>query len=200
MVPGARRSRAVCATLAARCRQRTSNPGVDSPRRGRVESSISATAIRCVSRPTSCVAKFAVAASSCTASTGSIRVRWCVSPRIARGGGLHQSLDQPTTVHWHGIRLANRFDGVPHLTQPPVPPGGSFRYRLNFPDAGVFWYHPHHREDLQQDLGTLRPAARSLARPGVLRPGAPRRSSMLDDLLLDDRDSFPSALTARPTH
>jgi len=48
-----------------------------------------------------------------------------------------------TTVHWHGIRLPNAMDGVPHLTQPPVPPGGRFRYAFDLPDAGTYWYHPH---------------------------------------------------------
>src|SRR6266511_2692976 len=62
-------------------------------------------------------------------------------------------LPQPTTVHWHGIRLANPDDGTPDLTQPAVPPGGEFTYRLRFPDSGIYWYHPHVREDVQQELG-----------------------------------------------
>jgi len=61
--------------------------------------------------------------------------------------------DFPTAVHWHGVRLDNRFDGVPHLTQEPVEPGGSFEYKVRFRDAGLYWYHPHHREDVLQDLG-----------------------------------------------
>ena len=40
---------------------------------------------------------------------------------------FNNQLDQPTSIHWHGIRLDNRFDGVPHLTQPLVEPGGRFR-------------------------------------------------------------------------
>ena len=52
-------------------------------------------------------------------------------------------LDEPTTVHWHGIRIANNMDGVPHLTQPPIPAGGRFLYEFTCPDAGTFWYHPH---------------------------------------------------------
>ena len=59
----------------------------------------------------------------------------------------------PTAVHWHGIRLDNRFDGVPGVTQDPVEQNGTFRYRIHFPDAGIYWYHPHHREDLMQELG-----------------------------------------------
>ena len=46
-----------------------------------------------------------------------------------------------------------RFDGVPDLSQPPVEPGGTFTYTLRFPDGGIYWYHPHVREDVQQDLG-----------------------------------------------
>ena len=63
------------------------------------------------------------------------------------------SIDLDTTVHWHGLRLANRFDGVPKITQAPIPPGGTFTYMLDFPDAGIYWYHPHVREDIQQDSG-----------------------------------------------
>ncbi|MDP2498971.1 MAG: multicopper oxidase domain-containing protein [Candidatus Palauibacterales bacterium] len=77
--------------------------------------------------------------------------------RVARGAEIvvlfENRISHPTTVHWHGLRLENRFDGVPGVTQEPVPPGGSFTYRIRFPDAGIYWYHPHVREDLQQDLG-----------------------------------------------
>jgi suppressor of ftsI len=59
----------------------------------------------------------------------------------------------PTTVHWHGVRLDWRFDGVPGLSQPPIEPGETFLYEVRVPDAGMFWYHPHVREDVQQDLG-----------------------------------------------
>ena len=59
----------------------------------------------------------------------------------------------PTSVHWHGVRLDNRYDGVPGVTQDPVEPGATFRYQIYFRDAGIYWYHPHHREDVQQELG-----------------------------------------------
>lgn len=52
-------------------------------------------------------------------------------------------LDEPSTIHWHGIRLNIAMDGVPYLTQAPVPAGGSFLYEFTCPDAGTFWYHPH---------------------------------------------------------
>jgi cbb3-type cytochrome oxidase subunit 3 len=58
-----------------------------------------------------------------------------------------------TTLHSHGVRLANRFDGVPDLTQKAIKPGKTFTYKLHFPDPGVYWYHPHLREDYAQELG-----------------------------------------------
>ncbi len=56
---------------------------------------------------------------------------------------LVNRLREPTTVHWHGLRIANAMDGVPEMTQPYVYPGDSFDYRFTPPDAGTFWYHPH---------------------------------------------------------
>jgi hypothetical protein len=61
--------------------------------------------------------------------------------------------EMETTVHWHGLRLENRYDGVPHDTQAPIPPGGTYTHRLTFPDPGLFWYHPHMREDYAQEMG-----------------------------------------------
>ena len=61
--------------------------------------------------------------------------------------------DTETTAHWHGLRLENRYDGVPHETQKPIPIGGSYTYKLQFPDAGFYWYHPHVREDYGQEMG-----------------------------------------------
>lgn len=63
------------------------------------------------------------------------------------------NMEFETTVHSHGLRLDNKFDGVPEVTQDSVETGGSFLYELTFPDDGMYWYHPHVREDLQQELG-----------------------------------------------
>lgn len=69
--------------------------------------------------------------------------------RLPRAKLVHLRLDnnlpEPTSVHWHGIRIANAMDGVSGLTQAPVPPGGTFDYRFQSPDAGTYWYHSHHR-------------------------------------------------------
>ena len=69
---------------------------------------------------------------------------------------VENALDAETTVHWHGIRVPNAMDGVPHLTQPPIAAkGGRFTYEFELPDAGTFWYHPH--------LGSAEQVARGLA-------------------------------------
>ncbi len=69
--------------------------------------------------------------------------------RVRQGGTVDMKLDnslpQPTTIHWHGIRIDNRMDGVPHMTQHAVEPGQAFEYVFKTPDAGTFWYHPHER-------------------------------------------------------
>ena len=67
-------------------------------------------------------------------------------------------LDLDTTVHWHGLRHDYLYDGVPRGgrhggMQDPVRPGRDFTYRLRFPDPGVYWYHPHMREDYTQEMG-----------------------------------------------
>ncbi|MGQ7843259.1 multicopper oxidase family protein [Granulosicoccus sp. 3-233] len=57
--------------------------------------------------------------------------------------GVVNRLQVPTAVHWHGIRLPNDMDGVAGLTQAPINPGETFRYRFTPPDAGTYWYHSH---------------------------------------------------------
>ncbi|MEX2649370.1 MAG: multicopper oxidase family protein [Alphaproteobacteria bacterium] len=66
---------------------------------------------------------------------------------------VENRLAEETTVHWHGIRVPNAMDGVPHLTQAPIPPGGRFVYEFDLPDAGTYWYHPHQRSFEQVGRG-----------------------------------------------
>lgn len=66
---------------------------------------------------------------------------------------LKNSIDVETTLHSHGLRLDNKFDGVPDVTQDPIEVGETFTYTITFPDEGVYWYHPHIREDYTQELG-----------------------------------------------
>ena len=112
---------------------------------------------------------------------------------------LTNALDQPTTVHWHGIRLDNQFDGVPDLTQRAVAPGERFTYRLRFPDAGIYWYHPHVREDIQQDLGLYGNLLVRSPRPDYFSPAHREEVLMLDDFLVDENGLVPFG-QATPTH
>ena len=107
--------------------------------------------------------------------------------------------DFPTAVHWHGIRLDNRFDGVPHVTQEPVPPQGSFEYRVHFPDAGIYWYHPHHREDVLQDLGLYGNLLVRSRDPEFFAPANREEVLMLDDLLVAESGLVGYGLES-PTH
>lgn len=52
-------------------------------------------------------------------------------------------LTEPTTIHWHGLRIPIDMDGVPFLSQAPIQPGDFYIYEFTPPDAGTFWYHPH---------------------------------------------------------
>lgn len=91
-----------------------------------------------------------------------------------------------TTVHWHGLRLENRYDGVPHETQAPIPPGGRFTHHLRFPDAGLFWYHPHIREDYAQEMGLYGNVIVEPADP-TYWPACDREVVLaLDDILIED--------------
>ena len=108
-------------------------------------------------------------------------------------------IESPTTVHWHGLRLENRFDGVPGLTQDPIEVGESFTYELRVPDAGMFWYHPHVREDVQQDLGLYGNLRVTSPDPDYHGPAHRDELLVLDDILMDDQGFIPWGKEA-PTH
>lgn len=105
-------------------------------------------------------------------------------------------LDFPSAVHWHGIRLDNQFDGAPGVTQDPVPVGGQFIYRIHFPDPGIYWYHPHVREDIQQDLGLYGNMVVESGEAGYYNPVNDEQILMLDDLLMDDEGILPYGVEA----
>jgi FtsP/CotA-like multicopper oxidase with cupredoxin domain len=98
--------------------------------------------------------------------------------------------DLETTVHWHGLRLDNRYDGT-HETQAPIPVGGSFSYRIRFPDPGVYWYHPHIREDYGQELGLYGNILVVPSDPEYWPPVDREVLLTLDDILLEDGQVAP---------
>ena len=97
--------------------------------------------------------------------------------------------EEATTVHWHGLRIPNAMDGVPHMTQAAVRPGESFVYEFTPPDAGTFWYHPHERSVIQVGRGLFGPLI-------VEEPEPPRVDRdvtwVLNDWRLDPNGSIRS--------
>lgn len=65
-------------------------------------------------------------------------------------------LPEPTTIHWHGMRVPASMDGT-HAVQDPVEPGESFTYEFELLDAGTFWYHPHINSSAQVGYGLYGP-------------------------------------------
>lgn len=97
---------------------------------------------------------------------------------------VKNEIDQPTSIHWHGLRLDNKFDGAVGLTQEAIAPNGSFTYTVTVPDEGMFWYHPHVREDVQQDLGLYGNILVMPKNQTAYAPVNSRQAIILDDILL----------------
>jgi FtsP/CotA-like multicopper oxidase with cupredoxin domain len=93
--------------------------------------------------------------------------------------------DLEATVHWHGLRLENRYDGT-HDTQAPIPVGETFTYEVHVPDAGAFWYHPHIREDYGQELGLYGNILSTPSDPHYWPPANRELVLTLDDILIED--------------
>jgi len=99
--------------------------------------------------------------------------------------------DVEATVHWHGLRLENQYDGVPDETQVPIPIGGTYTCKVRFPDAGFYWYHPHIREDFGLEMGLYGTIVVEPADPSYW-PAADRELTLtLDDLLVEDGHIAP---------
>jgi hypothetical protein len=122
---------------------------------------------------------------------------------VARGSEIMvrftNQLPESSTIHWHGIRLDNAFDGVSAISQPAVEAGGAFTYRVRFPDAGIYWYHPHVREDVQQELGLYGNIVVRQPKGAEYSPANREEFLMLDDLLVGESGLIPLGRES-PTH
>ena len=112
---------------------------------------------------------------------------------------VRNDADVDATVHWHGLRLDNEYDGVPYETQPPIPLGGEFTYQLRFPDAGLYWYHPHIREDYGLDMGLYGNIVVVPAEDGYWPPVNRELVITVDDILIEEGQIAPFH-HAGPTH
>lgn len=110
-----------------------------------------------------------------------LRVRQGSTVEVA----FENAIDMDTTIHWHGLRHANGSDGVPGVTQPAVAPGGRFTYHLSFPDPGLYWYHPHIREDIQQDGGLYGTILVTPAQADYWAPADRETVLVLDDIRIE---------------
>src|SRR3989344_6137934 len=93
-----------------------------------------------------------------------------------------------TTIHWHGLRHKNKDDGVPGVTQDFVVSGQGYTYELQFPDSGLYWYHPHVREDIQQEKGLY---GAILVESTEKNDAAQEEVLILDDVLIEGTDFSP---------
>ena len=98
--------------------------------------------------------------------------------------------DLEATVHWHGLRLDNRYDGT-HQTQDPMAVGERFTARVKFRDPGLYWYHPHIREDYGQEMGLYGNVLVEPADPEHWPPVHREVVLTLDDILLEDGKVAP---------
>src|SRR3954452_6776387 len=109
--------------------------------------------------------------------------------RVAEGSQIEVDVvnegDLEATVHWHGLRLDNRSDGT-HETQAPIPIGGRYSCTVAFPDAGLYWYHPHIREDYGQEMGLYGNVIVEPAEPDYWEPVNREWVLTLDDVLIED--------------
>jgi FtsP/CotA-like multicopper oxidase with cupredoxin domain len=109
--------------------------------------------------------------------------------RVAEGSQIEVDVvnegDLEATVHWHGLRLDNRSDGT-HETQAPIPMGGRYSCTVAFPDPGLYWYHPHIREDYGQELGLYGNVIVDPSDPDYWAPVNREWVLTLDDVLIED--------------
>lgn len=96
-----------------------------------------------------------------------------------------------TSLHAHGVRMDNAFDGVPGVTQQEIAPGESFAYTLKFPDAGIFWYHPHVRTDFTLESGLYANIIVTPKDSAYWSPVNREVPLMLDDIALDEQGMLP---------
>jgi FtsP/CotA-like multicopper oxidase with cupredoxin domain len=109
--------------------------------------------------------------------------------RVAEGSEIEVDVvnegDMEATVHWHGLRLDYRSDGT-HETQAPIPVGGRYSCTVAFPDPGLYWYHPHIREDYGQEMGLYGNVIVDPADPEYWAPVNREWVLTLDDVLIED--------------
>jgi FtsP/CotA-like multicopper oxidase with cupredoxin domain len=114
----------------------------------------------------------------------------------AESDGFHvelvNQLPVPTSIHWHGLILPNLMDGVPYLTQDPIPPGGSDKYDFSLKQSGTYWMHSHYGLQEQQ----LTSAPMIIRAPAQSKQADAEFTVMLNDFSFTSPQDILKSLTA----
>ena len=100
---------------------------------------------------------------------------------------VKNDLEEPTIIHWHGLRIMSSMDGT-GAVQTPIQPGESFEYRFELPDAGTFWYHSHANETVQMERGMYGALIVDDPNDPLVTDG--ERIFMIDDMKLNSKNEF----------
>jgi CopA family copper-resistance protein len=103
---------------------------------------------------------------------------------------VRNTLDEDTSIHWHGLLLPFQMDGVPGISFPGIPAGETFAYEFPIVQAGTYWYHSH--SGLQEQMGHYGPIVIDPAGPD---PVASDREHVL--VLSDHSPLHPHAIFRR---
>jgi FtsP/CotA-like multicopper oxidase with cupredoxin domain len=103
---------------------------------------------------------------------------------------IKNTLPEPITIHWHGVRVPNDMDGVPGVTQKPIKPGRTFTYSFIPKDAGVYWYHSHVDTHKQVEMGLQ--GVFLVDDPNIHIPSDSTHVLVLDDVALNQDGSYKS--------
>ena len=137
---------------------------------------------------------------ACSPTTARSPDRRCGSaraPRSSSGSATTATPRRPSTGT--GCASTTATTAYPDETQAPIPVGGEFTYRLRFPDDGLYWYHPHVREDYGLEMGLYGNILVDPADDATGRRSTASSSSTLDDILIEDGQIAPFRPRARPT-
>ncbi len=109
------------------------------------------------------------------------------------------NLPEPTTIHWHGLRLPADMDGS-SVAQKAIQPGESFTYQYELKEASLFWYHPHVRSNEQVEKGLAGALLVSEKKHDLNKHirKAKQKVLVLDDVLLDDNGQVEEAFVGTP--
>lgn len=119
-------------------------------------------------------------------------------PRLAITQGdrvrinVKNSLQEPTSVHWHGLAVPNGMDGASDVTQPPIAPGETFAYEFTAEQAGTYFYHSHAQADRQQALGLYGALIVAAREAPTVSPYAKDVVIQLQEWTLRDGNTFPA--------